>query len=66
MMWTQADIDKLRAAVSSGVLTVRYDGPPARSITYHSLSEMRSLLASMVADVSGAPRFRLAGHRKGF
>jgi hypothetical protein len=65
-LWTQADIDRLRAAVASGVLTVRYDGPPARAITYHSLSEMRSLLASMVAEVSGAPRHRYAATRKGF
>jgi hypothetical protein len=30
--WTQADIDKLKAAVASGALTVSYDGPPRRSI----------------------------------
>lgn len=64
--WTQTDIDKLRAAIASGVLTVRYDGPPARSVTYQSMSEMRALLAEMRADVSGAQRSRLAATRKGF
>lgn len=66
--WTQTDIDNLKVAVSSGLLTVRYDGPPARTITYQSLSEMRSLLASMVADVaaaSGGRSYRLASTGKG-
>lgn len=52
--WTQADVTTLKAAVASGVLQVRFDGPPARSITYHSLAEMRSLLASMQQDVARA------------
>lgn len=72
-LWTQAEIDALKAAIASGVLSVRYDGPPARTVTYHSLAEMRSLLASMVQDVasssgssSRAPRYRYAATRKGF
>jgi len=64
MAWTQAEIDTLQAAVTSGVLTVTYDGPPRRSITYQSLAEMRSLLATMTASVSGSPRFRLASTNK--
>lgn len=68
--WSQADVDTLKAAVASGVLSVRYAGPPAREITYQSLAEMRKLLAEMVADVgaqTGArPSFRLAGFKKGF
>lgn len=67
--WTQTDVDKLKAAVASGVLTVTYDGPPRRSITYQSLTEMRSLLASMVQDVAAAAgtgkNYRLAATRKG-
>lgn len=63
-IWTQADIDKLKAAVAEGVLTVSYAGPPARMITYQSLAAMRSLLAEMVAGVGGAPRCRLATSRK--
>jgi hypothetical protein len=69
-IWTQADIDALKAAVASGVLTVSYAGPPQRTITYQSLAAMRSLLAEMVAEVSDAAgtrrSYRLAAHRKGF
>lgn len=65
-LWTQADIDTLKAAIVSGVLTVRYAGPPAREITYQSLASMRALLSSMVADVNGAPSYRLIATKKGF
>ncbi len=67
--WTQADVTALKGAVASGALTVTYDGPPRRSITYQSLSEMRALLASMLQDVaatSGGSNYRLAATRKGF
>lgn len=64
-LWTQDDIDRLRKAVASGALRVEYDGPPARSITYQSLSEMRALLAAMRREVNGAPTYRLAATRKG-
>ncbi len=72
-IWTQGDVDTLKAAVSTGVLTVTYDGPPRRSITYQSLDAMRSLLAEMVAQVAEAAataggtttRYRLAATRKG-
>lgn len=67
--WTQADIDQLKAAIASGILTVRYDGPPARTLTYQNLAEMRSLLASMQQDVAttaGRPSYRLIATRKGF
>lgn len=68
-LWTQTDIDNLKVAVASGVLTVRYDGPPARMVTYHSLAEMRSLLAEMVREVAAAAgngtAYRLASTRKG-
>lgn len=63
--WTQADIDKLRKAVVSGALTVMYDGPPKRSVTYQSLADMRSLLAEMRRDVNGSPTFRLGATNTG-
>jgi hypothetical protein len=67
--WTQAEIDALRAAVASGVLTVTYDGPPKRSVTYQSLAQMRELLASMVQSTSqasgGRPGFIIVNTRKG-
>jgi hypothetical protein len=58
----------LKSAVSSGVLTVTFDGPPRRSVTYQNLAEMRALLAEMTAAVAGstsAPRYRLAATSKG-
>ncbi len=67
-IWTQADVDALKAAVGSGVLQVRYDGPPHRTVVYHSLREMRELLAAMVADVAasqGHESYRFASTRKG-
>ncbi len=65
-MWTQADIDSLKGAVASGILTVRYDGPPGRTITYQSLAEMRALLAEMQRSVKGTTSYRLVQTRKGF
>jgi hypothetical protein len=65
-MWTQADIDRLKEAVASGILTVRYDGPPGRTITYQSLGEMRALLAEMQRETRGSTPYRLAQTRKGF
>jgi hypothetical protein len=68
-LWTQADIDTLKAAVASGVLSVEYAGPPARRITYQSLEAMQKLLGQMVAEVQGAagvrPSYKLAAFRKG-
>jgi len=66
--WTQADVDALKVAVASGVLTVTYDGPPRRSITYQSLEAMRDLLSAMVQDVAasaGSAGYKLMGTRKG-
>lgn len=65
--WTQVELDTLKAAVASGVLTVSYDGPPRRSVTYHSLKEMRDLLAEMERDVnsSSARPYRLASMKRG-
>lgn len=76
LIWTQADVDKLKAAVlalASGeaVQTVSYAGPPARTVTYQSadLEKIRALLAEAVASVSasnGTRRgYRTATHRKG-
>ncbi len=69
-IWTQADVTKLKEAVGSGVMSVTYAGPPARTVTYHSLAEMRKLLAEMVASVGNAAgtrsTFRYAATRKGF
>lgn len=69
-IWTDDDIDTLKAALKSGVLSVTYDGPPRRQVVYQSLSAMRSLLAEMIADVAEAAgtrsSYRFAATRKGY
>lgn len=69
-LWTQTDVNTLKAAIASGVQTVTYSGPPARTIVYQSLAAMRSLLSEMVATVANAAgtrsNYKLMGHRKGF
>lgn len=74
MAWTQADADKLRAAIlalacGEAVQRVEYEGPPRRSVIYHpsDLDKMRALLAVMEADIGrakGTPSYRLATYRK--
>jgi roadblock/LC7 domain-containing protein len=66
--YTSEEIATLKSAIASGVLTVSYAGPPARTVTYQSLSEMRKQLAIMVAEVAGSNRrrFRRAYVKKGF
>jgi hypothetical protein len=64
--WTQADIDALKTAIKSGARVVKYAD---RTVEYHSLTEMRSLLAEMVADVgasAGSKPYILVTHSKGF
>lgn len=67
--WTQTEINELKKAIASGVLTVTYSGPPSRSVTYQSLAEMRKLLADMQADVAAEAgtrsNHRFAALRKG-
>jgi len=53
-IWTEDDVASLKAAIASGILTVSYAGPPARTVTYQSLAEMRSLLAEMRREVAGS------------
>lgn len=60
--WTQEEIDALKAAIASGVLSVRYAD---RTVTYHSLQEMRALLAEMQRDVKQPKPYTLIATRKG-
>lgn len=65
--WTQADIDTLRTAIASGILSVSYAGPPSRTITYQSTDAMLKALSLMERSVSGGGTpYRLATTRKGF
>lgn len=64
--YTQVQLDALRSAAASGVLTVRYaDG---KSITYQSISEILTLIRVIETDMKGAnyithinPEFRRHG-----
>lgn len=49
MAWTQTEYDTLKAAVASGVQTVRYQD---RTVVYHSLEQMRALLGEMERSIS--------------
>lgn len=69
--YTQTQIDELAAACASGILTVHFSGPPARTVTYQSLAEMRKQLAVMEASVAaaaGTPRqnYRRVTFKRGF
>jgi hypothetical protein len=67
--WTQADIDTLKAAIATGTRRVRFGaGPDSRETEFRSLAEMRSTLAMIEAEVSGAgatPRVSYIEHCRG-
>lgn len=62
MAVTQADVDALESALNSGVLTVSFDGPPRRSITYQSAADMQARLDRMKAELLRASG-KVAGYR---
>ena len=71
--WTEADRDKLRAAIialatGEAVQSITFDGPPRRSVTYHAqdLDKMRALLAEVERQVSKAPSHRLVRFDQGW
>lgn len=64
-LYTLEQLQTLSAACAAGVLTVRYEGPPAREVTYQSLDAMRRQLAAMRRELDPQAPFRLAGSRKG-
>lgn len=53
--YTAAQVESLRKAIASGVLTVEHLGTRT---TYRTLDEMRRILKEMEGDVSGTPRVR--------
>ncbi|GLK71703.1 hypothetical protein KHC23_13010 [Ancylobacter dichloromethanicus] len=56
MAFTQADVDKLKKAMATGVKSLTYsDGKKAE---YHSLSEMTAWLRQMEAEVAKASGVR--------
>lgn len=53
MSYTQAQVDAMRSAIASGATKLRMNG---EEVTYRSLAEMRSILATMEADVTPVAR----------
>ena len=52
MGFTVDDVTRLKEAIGTGLLQVRYaDG---RQVTYRSLAEMRQILTMMQGDIAGA------------
>lgn len=67
--WSEEDVAQLKQAIASGVLTVSYNGPPARTVTYQNIDAMRRALAAMRQDVAasaGRVSHQQARVRKGF
>lgn len=68
--WSAADVTALKAAIASGILTVSFSGPPARTVTYQNVTALRALLAEMIAEVETAAgtrqSYRLGATKKGF
>jgi hypothetical protein len=65
MAYSQAQIEGLKKAIASGVLTVRHG---ETSTTFRSLAEMQETLRMMESENSGlskAPRRTVAGFSKG-
>ena len=64
MALTQTDVDRLKNAMATGVLTVEYEG---RRVTYRSQAELERALALAQEDVAqataeGAITYSLASH----
>lgn len=51
MAWTQTDIDNIKKAMASGVLTSKHG---ETLMTFRSIAEMERVLARMEAEVSGS------------
>lgn len=66
MAYTQAQLLNLEVALTQGVLTVEYDGPPKRMVTYQSVAAMTALRAQMIRELNKPPAFRHASFSSGF
>jgi len=63
MSYTQTQLDALRAAYASGVLTVEYDG---KRVTYASRDDLKSRIDEIERTVNPTtkPRYSFAGFSK--
>lgn len=68
-MYSQADVDSLKAALASGVRSVSFTGPPARTVVYSSTAELVQAIAIAEDAVRMAAatktRYRFGATRKG-
>lgn len=68
-MYTQSDVDALKAALASGVRSVSFSGPPARTVVYASTAELIQAIAVAEDAVRMAAatktRYRFGSTRKG-
>lgn len=64
MAWTDADLTKVRKAIASGALTIRYAD---RTVTYRSLEDLRSIEREIATALGQptTPRRRLAETKDG-
>lgn len=53
MAWTQTEIDALKSAIARGVKRVRMNG---EEVEYSTITEMRTALSMMEAEVNGRTR----------
>jgi len=62
--FSQADLDRIRRAIASGALIVRYDD--GRQVTYRSMEELLQARAVIEAELSpGGPLRKVMAHSKG-
>ncbi len=65
MAFTQADLDKLDAAIAAGRGVKQMTFTDGQSVTFHSIADWQRLRAMMKREVESAPNHRLATVSKG-
>jgi hypothetical protein len=67
-MYTQEDIDALKAAIATGAKKVKFgSGPDSREVEYRSRADMLATLDDMLAEVSpssAVPRVSFIRHSR--
>lgn len=62
MAWTESDLAALEAAIASGVKSVSFAGPPARTVTYQDVGAMEKARDVMRREIAAASGTRVT-HR---
>jgi hypothetical protein len=58
MAWTQADLDKLDAAIARGIRSVSYADQTTVYATFDEMRAARGMIAEALSSVSATPRPR--------